>query len=430
MNIKKQAISGVKWTTVSTVILAVTAILKISILTRFLDKSDFGLMALVMFVLGFMNLFMDMGLTSAILHKQGITKNEYASLYWLNFGFSFLLFGLVIIISPFVADFYNEQELTKLIPLMGLSLIISAIGRQFKTIQQKELKFKTIAFVESFISLLSLGMATYLAINNYGVYSLVYSALLQYIISNIIYLILGVKDVGLKIHFKYLDTKPFLSIGIYQVGGQIINFFNRDIDTLIIGKYFGAEILGGYNLAKQLVFRPSQVINPMITKVASPVLAKFQTDKLTLKNNYLKLVSIISTINIPVYIGLIIFAPIAVRMLYGEGFDNIVNLVRVLSVYMMFRAISNPIGSLVIATGRTELEFKWNLFTFFIMPIAIVTGAQFSIEAVTWTITITMIMLFVPSWWLLVREIIDVSLLTYVKAVFPILNLIKSVVSK
>lgn len=85
MILKQKAITGVKWTTVSAVSLAVTQLLKISVLTRFLDKTDFGLMAIVMFVLGFTNLFVDMGLTSAILHKKEINENEYASLYWLNF---------------------------------------------------------------------------------------------------------------------------------------------------------------------------------------------------------------------------------------------------------------------------------------------------------------------------------------------------------
>ncbi len=105
MSIRKQAISGVKWTTVSTITLTVVNLLKISVLARFLDKSDFGLMALVTFVLGFMNLFMDMGLTSAILHRQEISKQEYASLYWINIFFSIILVGLIIILSPLIAGF-------------------------------------------------------------------------------------------------------------------------------------------------------------------------------------------------------------------------------------------------------------------------------------------------------------------------------------
>ena len=148
MSIRKQAISGVKWTTVSTVTLTVVNLLKISVLARFLDKTDFGLMALVTFVLGFMDLFMDMGLTSAILHKQKITKHEYSSLYWVNVVFSIALVAIIIMLCPVIATFYKEPELISLIPLMSLSIIFSALGRQFRTIEQKALHFKYIGIID------------------------------------------------------------------------------------------------------------------------------------------------------------------------------------------------------------------------------------------------------------------------------------------
>src|SRR5690606_2252792 len=137
MSIDKQVKTGVKWTTISTVVLAVVAILKISILTRFLDKSDFGLMALITFVMGFMELFNDMGITSAILHKQEITKKQYASLYWINWFASIIMYLILALITPFIVSFYNEPLLYKLIPLIGLNLLFSGIGRQYKTIEQK-----------------------------------------------------------------------------------------------------------------------------------------------------------------------------------------------------------------------------------------------------------------------------------------------------
>ena len=104
-------------------------------------------MALVTFVMGFMNLFSDMGITSAILHKKVISKKEYASLYWFNIGFSLLLYALLWLITPVVSNFYEESELLYLIPLLGLNLLISAIGRIFKTIEAKDLLFKNITII-------------------------------------------------------------------------------------------------------------------------------------------------------------------------------------------------------------------------------------------------------------------------------------------
>ena len=137
MSIKGKVILGLKWTSFSTLILALVAILKISILARFLEKSDFGLMALITFVLGFINLFSDMGLSTAILHKQKIKKKTYSSLFWFNLIFCILLYLIIFSVTPAIANFYGEPLLDSLIPLISINVVLSGIGTQFKTIETK-----------------------------------------------------------------------------------------------------------------------------------------------------------------------------------------------------------------------------------------------------------------------------------------------------
>lgn len=420
MSINKQVKTGIKWTTISTIVLAVVAILKVSILTRFLDKSDFGLMALVTFVMGFMNLFNDMGVTSAILHKQGITKNQYASLYWINWMVSIVMYVILLLITPLVTSFYKQPLLNTLIPLIGLNLLISGLGRQYKTIERKHLLFNIISLIDIIGALLSLGLSVVLAVFDYGVFALVYSVIFQALFSNVCYFIIGIRKYGLLFHFKFKETKEFLKIGMYQVGSQVINYFNRDLDILIIGKFFSTDILGGYSLAKQLVFRPVQVINPVVVKVAAPALALMQKNIQELKSGYLRLVNIVASINIPVYLGLIVLAPWVVKIMYGGGFDEIVVLVRVLSVYMMFRSIGNPVGSLVVATGRTDLEFLWNFITLFIVPVFIYFGSLYGILGVTISLVLVMILLYYPSWRLLVNNLTGASFKEYFQASFKV----------
>lgn len=419
MTIKSKTISGVKWTSVSTVTLAVVGLLKISILARFLDSADFGLMALVFFVLGFMNLFMDMGLTSAILHKQEISDKEYASLYWINIIFSLILFGMISLASPYIATFYEELELTVLIPLMATSIMLSALGSQFKTVEQKHLNFKYIAIIDIIGAAIGLVLGVIMAIFEYEVYALVYAALTQYAISNIIYFINGLWKRGMLFHFKYGETKPFLKIGIYQVGGQVINYFNRDLDILLIGKFFGSEVLGGYSLAKQLVNKPMNILNPIITKVASPILALSQNDKQILKYRFLKFLNIVSTANFSAYGLLAVLAYPSVLVLYGSDFIHIVTLVQILSVYMFIRSVGSLVGSLVVATGRTELAFYWNIYVLLVSPVAIFVGAQFSVEMVALSLVIAMTILLIPAWKLLINKLCGASLFEYLNSYIP-----------
>ncbi|SHF85006.1 polysaccharide transporter, PST family/teichuronic acid exporter [Fodinibius roseus] len=419
MSLKGKTISGVKWTTVSTVTLAVVGLIKISVLARFLDAEDFGLMALVTFVLGFMDLFMDMGLTSAILHKQDITDKEYASLYWINVIFSLLLFGIISLVSPAIAGFYDEPELTILIPLMAISIMLSALGRQFKTVEQKHLNFRYIALTDIAGAAVGLIVGILYAVWGYGVYALVYAALTHDAISNAVYFIRGLRDRGMMIHFKYREAKPFLKIGIYQVGGQIVNYFNRDLDILLIGKFLGSEVLGGYSLAKQLVKKPMSILNPIITKVASPVLSLVQDDQQKLREKFLSFLNLVSTANVMVYLLVAICAYPLVYVLYGESFLNIVVVVQILSAYMYFRSIGNPMGGLIIATGRTDLGFYWNLIVLAIMPAAIYIGALFSIEAIALSLSLTMLCLTLLAWRFIIFRITGSSFKKYLLNLVP-----------
>lgn len=419
MSIRKKTISGFKWTSVSTITLAVVGLLKISVLARFLDASDFGLMALVTFVLGFMHLFMDMGLTSAILHKQDISDNEYASLYWINIIFSLLLFGIISWASPYIATFYEEPELTILIPLMAISIMLSALGHQFKTVEQKHLNFKYIAVTDILGAVFGLGVGIITAIRGYGVYALVYAALTQYAISNVIYFIKGLWKRGMLFHFKYDETKPFLKIGTYEVGAQVVNYFNRELDILLIGKFFGSDVLGGYSLAKQLVNKPMVVLNPIITNVASPVLALIQSDKYELKRKFLSFLNIVATANFTGYGLLALLAYPIVMIFYGIDFTNIVILVQILSAYMFLRSVGNPVGSLIVATGRTDLGFYWNLFVLLVTPAAIFIGAQFSIEMIALSLVIAMMILILPVWKLLINKLCGATLIEFLNSFVP-----------
>lgn len=434
MDYRSTTIKGAKWTTIASVTMAFTAILKISVLARFLDKTDFGLIAIVTFVLNFTNLFIDLGITAAILHVKNISKLEYSSLYWLNFFFSLILFFLIASTSKLLSNFYSEPQLVYLIPIMGSILIISSVGRQFKVIEQKNLNFRFISLVEIITAIISLIFAVVLAVLNFGVYALVYSAIINVLFSNIIFLNSGIRKFGLKLHFSFKETKHFLKIGLYSTGGQILNYLNKEIDVLIIGRLLGTEVLGLYSLAKQLVNKPLSIINPIFTKISVPVLAKMQEDNELLKNSYLKLIKIISSINFIVYFFIFVFANQIVKILYGDSFIIIAPVVRILSLYMFLLVLRNPLGTLTIATGKTNLEFYWSLSMFIIMPITILISSYYNVETVAFSMTFVMLILFIPMWYIIINKMITTNLREYIKAHIPdffmLLRMIKMAVKK
>jgi len=418
-SLKFQAIKGVKWTALSSVIIALLSVIKISILTRFIEKSDFGLFAIVSFIISFTGLFLDLGISSAIIHKQNITKKEYSSLFWLNIILSICIYILIFFITPLISSFYGLRELQSLIPIVTITLIISATSIQHRIVMQKKLEFNKIAIIDISSNILAFCVSIFLAYHNYGVYSLVYSAIATTIIASILFFFFQIKTNRLSFHFNIEETRPFLKIGIFQTGGQVINFFNRDIDLLIIGKFYSPEILGSYSLAKQFVFRPLQVFNPIINTVVSPLLAKIQEKPEQLKVTFIKILTLVSTTNFTAYLLVIIFAKYLVLVLYGPNYLNIVLLVQLLSVYLFIRSVGNPIGGLLIATGKTHLDFLWNSLVLILVPLCVYFGTLISINSVAISLIILSLILIIPAWYVLIKKMIDISLSEYLMAIVP-----------
>jgi PST family polysaccharide transporter/teichuronic acid exporter len=313
---------------------------------------------------------------------------------------------------------------------MGLSLVFSALGRQFKTIEQKNFNFKLISIIDIVTHVLSLILAIYLVLNKFGVYSLVYSALFQFFVSNLVFLILGVHKNGLKLYFRFEETKPFLKIGIYQVGGQSISYFSKNFDILIIGKLLGSEVLGAYNLAKQLVGKPFGLLNPILTKVATPSFSIIQNNKLLLKEKYLDFINLGSSLSFFFYGFIILFASIIVDVLYGEEFNNIVNLVRILAVYYYLRSVFNYSGSLLTALGRTDLDFYWNCLSLFVFPTFIYLGAFNGVYGVGWSLVLAMLLSIYPYWKFLIHKMVDCSFGEYIQQTIPNLKIAKVLYKK
>lgn len=415
MSFHKIAVSGVRWTTLGTFGGALFQILQISILTRFLPKEAFGLVAMALFVVNLSHIFVDMGMSSAILHHQNATRNEYSSIYWLNIVVSFFLYILLCILTPLIAAFYNEGELNKLVPILGVNLLLIAAGRQHRTILQKQFKFRTIALTELFSYFLGLLSAVILAINSYGVYSLVYSTLLSSLISNSLFLTLNLRQNPVSFHFRRTETLPFIKIGGFTMGSTFLDFFSREIDILIIGKMLGAENLGLYTLAKQIIIKLYSFINPIVLNVLSPILSTIQKDGERVKDYYLKVVYILATINFPIYLFIIVLSIELLTVIYGTEYSSGFWVLGYLSISYATYTISNPVGSLQIATGRTDLGLVWTIVRVLTTPVFIYIAAHFSINLVAATLALLSITLILPLWRIQLKPMAQIKLKEYLQ---------------
>ena len=423
MSLTSTAIKGVAWSSISTVIRSIVSLLQVSILTRYLDTAEFGIVAICTLFIGFSQIFLDLGFSVGIIHKQNITSQQYSSLFWLNILSGILITGVLCLLSPVVARMYNEPSLVAILSLLSLSILFSSIGNQHRTVQQKLMRFKYISIIEIVTSLMTLTVAILLVTNGYGIYSLVYSTLFNILLSNLLFFCIGMyKDRNISFHFRIKDTYPFLKIGIFSVGTQVFDYFSREIDIILISATLGKDTLGVYSLCKKLVMSIYSAVTPILTKVLAPAFAHIQSDVNHVRKIYYDVIESIAIINFPIYFLISIFSYGIIRFLYGDSYTDSAVVLSLLAIYYGYLSTGSPVGSLQTALGRTDTGFYWTMLRILFNAFAIYIGSHFNIEGIIISLFLVTLCSKPISWSITVKPLIKGRFMEYMmKSIMPLM---------
>lgn len=405
MSLQKKAIAGTMWTTGATVTKIVIQILRLSILTRLLEKSDFGLIAIVTVVLGFTQLFADMGVSVALFSKAELSARQRSGLYWGSMLLGLVLYVLIALLSPLVAGFYNMPELQSLLPIMGLDLIISTASKQFKVYKQKNLQFKHISIIDITASILSLFVAWHMASSGWGVYSLVFSTLFSSLTSSILIIGTTIKTYPLKFCLAIKENIDIYKVGFYQLGSQILDYFSNQIDILLIGKFMSTSELGVYNLIKQLANRIYTLISSIITTVATPILAKIREEGGAFQGNYMRFLQIASYVSVVVFGSIFIGSEFVLHVLYGADYVSYHVILKIISVFMAIALFVSAASRLIIISGRTDVGFKWTILRFIANPIFIYIGSFYGLIGIVISQLIYMVLFFPVYYFMVITKV-------------------------
>ena len=407
-------VRGIGWTTASSVVRNLVHLLQLAILTRFLDKADFGIVAIAHLFIGFTAMFLDMGISVGIIHRQNITNREYSSLFWLNIIFGIVLTSSLFYLAPILTAGYHSEDLTIVVQLLCFTIFLNALGTQQRTFCQKKTYFGRLAIIEIIGAIITLVVAVVTAVMGYGVYSLAYSTLAGALFMNLTHLVIGlIKDSRLHFHFSLSETIPFLKIGIYQVGSHILDFLTRELDILIISATLGLEFLGVYNIAKRVPTAIYSFIQPIVSKVFAPLLAEKQGNKNVLKFNYMRLSKALSWISFPMYLLLAAVSPTVISIVFGASYLDGVPVMMVFCLRYAFNGVNGVCGALQTATGRTDIGLIWTIYLIVSTVVVYYVTSMFGIVAFLFGIcALTLINVF-AVWYIQFRPMVDVTLSEY-----------------
>lgn len=390
----RRAVRGVAVTLSSQSVKFVLQFGSIIILARLLTPEDFGLVAMVSVFVNFLNMFKDFGLSQAVIQSKEIKRGEVSSLFWINIGICLCISLSMLVVAPGVAEFYGREELVYVTILLGSGIALQSVGLQHRALLIRTMQFVKVEVVELVAMFGALGVAISLATAGYTYWALVWQAVSQALILSLGYIIACRWLPG-----KFSSFRECLHL--FRFGGgvfssNLVNYFSRNTDNILIGRFIGANSLGLYSKAYQLLMLPMQQVTGPVTKVALPLLSRLQNDAIEFRRNYLRFLTLVTVINVPIIIYLGVFADIVVETVLGAQWLGMVDVFRCLVPAALMGATNVAVGWVLMPLGRVSKNFYLGLFSSVVFVISIVIGLNWGLLGVACAVSISRLVLKLP----------------------------------
>lgn len=331
------------------------------VLARLLGPEAFGLMALVLVVTRLFQPLADAGLHQAVIFHPDLPKPILSTLFWINMLLGILLFGLVMSGAPWLAKLLGDDRLIPLFWQVSPVFLLGPAASQLLALFTRDLQFDRLAKIQIGSLAGEFMVAVSLAWWGWGVSAMVFGYVTRFLVQGTLAWSYAGRAYLPSFAFQGQLAWPYLKFGLFETGNLLINVFSTQIDKALVGRLLGPALLGYYSIAWELIVFPIARINPIINRVSFPVFAQIKDQADQLNRYYERSVSFLLLVNIPALIGLAMVAPNFVEVFYGEAWLPAVPLIQILAVVGIHKAFANPGAGLLLAQGRADIGFYWNV---------------------------------------------------------------------
>jgi len=374
----------------------IIAFLGTIVLSRLLLPEEYGFVALITVFTGFISQFSDAGL-SYIIIRSDFREQFYKMMHYLSFVIGVILFVVVVSLAYTISLFYKDSALILPTIVMSLNFILRSLITVPYGILSKKLRFNSLGSIELICSTIEVALMIILAYFKFSYWALIFPSIL----GSIVRIILFYQKTGLK--FRLLKRK-YLIVGFRKAksiignltGFNMLNYWSRNTDNLIIGKYYGADSLGIYNRAYKLLNMVTGIMTSLFGKVLYPSLKDLSTKGGDVNKEYLNLLGIISLINFPVAMIFIFFSEPLVRILWSETWIKVAELLPFIGILILTQTLNSTTGNIFILLGKERTLFRIGIPTSIVVILAIVGGAFISYVHVLIFYTIAIVCIDIP----------------------------------
>ena len=402
MTLATSAVRGAAATYGAQAVKVVTQVASVIVLARLLTPDEYGVVTMVLAIVGIATVFGDMGLSMAAMQSQNLSQQQRSNLLWINAALGCLLGGAIALSAPLVAAFYGKPELRQVAESLAVVFLLYALIPQFRAEMASRFSFKWLAVSDASAQGLAFLVAVVLAASGLGYWALVWNQIVAAVIT-LTLIVLGARWMPSRPR-RTPGMKPLLRYGVDTLGVQLLTYVSGNLDNILIGKAFGSGTLGLYSRASQLFRLPLQQIATPLTPVAIPVLSRLQAEPDRFQE-YARRAQLVLSYGL----GAVLFVLIAsahpfVSVALGKQWVGAVPILQILALGGAFQVFGYVYYWIFLALGETRLQLKWSLIGRIVMMLMMLASLPFGVLGIAAAATLGQVLLWVlNTFWALPR---------------------------
>ena len=372
----------------------VLRLLYMVIVARLLDPAEFGLVAMVTAVTGIYDLFRDGGLSAAAVQKVNVTHEQKSTLFWINMLIGGILTLLCLLTAPILARFYGEPRLFWVTIALSTGFIFSAAGAQYAATLQRELRYVALTLIDVIGVFISTVVAIAMAAGGYGYWSLVVSAIILAAANTLMMWLIVPWRPGLP--RRKAGVASMLRFGGTVTLNGLVVYLAYNLDKILLGRFWGADALGLYSRACQLINIPTSQLNAAIGGVAFATLSRLQDERARYKSYFLKGYSLVIAFTAPITLFSAVFADDIVRVVLGPKWGEATTIFRLLTPTVLFFGLINPLAWLLMSSGLQRRSLNIALVLTPLCIASYIVGLPYGPAGVALAYSVTLTLWLIP----------------------------------
>jgi len=378
-SLKKRTVKGLVWSSIERFSVQAVQFFVTLIIARILSPKEYGLIGMLSIFIGIADSLVNSGFSQALIRKQDRSEVDNCTIFYFNFTVSIILYLILYIAAPFIASFYNEHELCRILRVLGIIVIINGLAIVQRALFTIEINFKEQTRATLMAAIISGVVGVIMAVNGFGVWSLVFQQISNACVSTL--LLWFFSKWRPIVIFSLNSFKGMFGYGSKILISGLINTTYNNIYQITIGKIFDAVSLGYYTRAKQFALTPVSGFTEVIQRVMFPVMCKIQQDKTIYKNVFAKTLRVSVFILIPIMCLIAGISKPMTLILLGEKWLFAATLL----IPLCFSAMLLPIHALnlnaITVIGRSDLFLKLEIIKKILGIVVLVVTVPFGVVA-------------------------------------------------